>query len=354
MKQQVTTLKIELERLQTALSNERSKGEKLLTSKDERILELEKDRRFLYDSEAELRRLLEESQKRHQNELSNLKGQIQEERRKATESTERLLDCEGERTKLNKDLRTLKNEVEKVKGALRGEVESLCMQNTIKDQQIHSKDQVIIELQKQLLPVQKPSRISEPSIIVDGGANLEAIHKLEVINRRLTRENEVLRESTLNFKVMEEMLHTAQRRLEQYRLLEEKYNQLETKLRTTEQSSNLSTDSMAGREMRELIEKTAALAQLQDRFGELEAKYKSIMMDSEKSQERVASMTEELSTVKAEHSSLQTELLTHKQHESVLRAEIEILKEHLDAAERMEKASQSVILNLQQKLSDEQ
>jgi chromosome segregation ATPase len=325
-RQELSTLRIELERLQTQLLNERTRTEKSLAGKDNRILELEKDRRFLHESEAELRKNCEEARIKLQNELTAVKGQLVEEQKQRNELNAMLLDVEREKKRLMRDLQCMTTERESCKAQFQHEKETLIESIAIKDQQLQSKEQAVSDLQLHLNQVHsKRSSITrnEQRTTLDSEA-LERLHKLEVSTRRLQHENEVFRESTHNFRLLEEKLHTAECRIEQYRKHEDQYNAAHK-----ERPAEMTT----GRELKELIERTAELVKLQERTGELEGQIKTLTMELERLQTTNEQTRKELERYKMELNTTRTSLLTCQQQEAVFRSEIAILKEHIVSLE---------------------
>ncbi|PJF19106.1 hypothetical protein PSACC_01072 [Paramicrosporidium saccamoebae] len=323
-RQELSTLRIELERLQTQLVNERARTEKSLAGKDIRIVELEKDRKFLHESEAELRKNCEETRTNLQNELTAIKGQLLEERKQISELKEVFFDVEREKKKLTRDLQSVTTERDSCRAQFQNEKESLIESIAIKDQQLKSKEQAVLDLQlhrDQLHSKQSLITPNEQRAALDP-ETLGRLHKLEVSNRRLQHENEVLRESTHNFRLLEEKLHTAECRIEQYRKYEDQHNALHK-----ERPAEVTT----GRELKELIERTAELVKLQERTGELEGRLKALTIELEMSRATNEQTREELSRCTAELNTTRASLLTCQQQEAVFRSEIAILKEHIVA-----------------------
>jgi hypothetical protein len=347
--QEIISLRIEVERLTAQLTAITNRCEKQLTAKEARIAELEKDRKFLLDAETQLRTTSENACQVNEQQISKVTSQLNDERKKSAEVNERVIDLESERRKAMRELQTLQKELFTLNK--RCETDSITFQAQIesKDVQLQLKEDMIAKLKEELDQNSKANSsrtlrdFSAPDVEV-----LEKLNKLEVANRKFTFENGILKESARNSGILEERLYSCERRIEQYRAMELQYNELLSKIGNTE----CSAPTLEVRESRGLLEKTAALVSLQEKMGQMEAQFKVLEIELREYRQRDQQQNLELQQIKGE---LETAITTAKhsqQQEIVLKSEIELLRGHLEAAEKVEKASQAIILKLSRKIPD--
>ncbi len=183
---------------------------------------------------------------------------------------------------------------------------------------------------------------------------LERIERLETANRRLLHENTIYRESSRNHLILEERLHTAESTVAQLRQIEQQYHQLQA------QSHGLHTAAAAlpadgpidGATLRELMERTARLASLQESLGEVEASLRGARSEIEILNLQLLQMRQTLTEERQQAGELRQRLAVAQQQEAIWKTEIALLKEQIEAGDRVERTNQLIISNLNRKLLD--
>lgn len=356
-------LRLEVERLRASQQGERLRVEREISQREARIAELEKDRRFLHREEAALREKLEAQQKEAGLRSTGLQQETAQLRAQLAELREAKSEGEAERRRLawqNEQLR------EQLAAASRGharDAEASGARLARLEEQLAEKQQNITSLQEALLVANtsavgsKFARGDEAALralVPQEATLLERIERLETANRRLLHENTIYRESSRNHLILEERLHTAESTVAQLRQIEQQYHQLQA------QSHSLHTAAAAlpadgpidGGTLRELMERTARLASLQESLGEVEASLRGARSEIEILNLQLLQMRQTLTEERQQAGELRQRLAVAQQQEAIWKTEIALLKEQIEAGDRVERTNQLIISNLNRKLLD--
>ena len=288
-------------------------------------------------------------------EIATLRKELDYTKGAREDAVDQVGKMEKERRKLDLTITTLEGQIKSMDRMLAKKTDSLESELRAKDTLLESKDQLISQLQEELsieLSKKDKEYHSSASQAFVNGDLLERLHRLETENRRLQYENRTLYESTRTTKLLQERLHTAEQRLALYRDLEERYNELQAQLLVKESEGRGLESNSASLDIRSLLERTSEYAKLQEAFGLLEAKHKEIMIKYEELEEGLAKFATDYAKLDNANKELENKLLLIQGQEAIAKSEIASLREHLDAATKLEKANKELILQLTKKRKD--
>lgn len=167
---------------------------------------------------------------------------------------------------------------------------------------------------------------------------MDRLHKMEVANRRLVQENAILRDSAQACRLLEEKIHTYERRVEGYREVEKRYFELEIELEQVKkelassshrEKNPPSLPPLSHRQVRELMEKTAELIKTQESLGEIESKYSVVRSELEKMHTRVAAAEQGREEMARHLADLRLKLHQSQQLEAIRQTEVVSLRSQL-------------------------
>lgn len=321
--------------------------------------ELEKDRRHLLDNEERMKKELE-SVKQHKDQS-------------ISSSRSRLGEVEGQRRELEERIRTMGDDLRRSQQALRQshdecstlkdrhaqELKNLQDVLGTKERLIRERDQRIASLEAALEQASKATpKPQDPSLEAPRGSLLEELHRLELQNRKLQFDNGLFREAAATRRILEEKLHAAEQRLAHFQHLEAENLQLRNQLQAADSSDRSRSPSAVAetmlqqqdtRSIRELLERTVALAKVEQSVAEMNARISILETELADARRQLETTQSQLTERTAQHDAATTALLQARQQETLLRAELDLVREQLQAAERIERASQSLIQSLAKK-----
>lgn len=182
------------------------------------------------------------------------------------------------------------------------------------------------------------------------GEFLERIHNLEATNRRLQVERKTLLEAAQSARILTERLHTAEVRLEQYQQRLESQTLVSSTPKPAPPIADTSaaeiTNGHSTRQVRQLIERTAELAKVQEALGEAEAERKRLKAEMERLANQVGLLEKALKELQVENVNLRGQHLGCSSQENLLRSELSLLRERLEAAERTELATRNILMKI--------
>lgn len=356
--QECRSLRLEVERLQTSLDSERSRSEQQIISREKRIAELEKDRRFLHKEEQALRERLDKTEREAREKTASLQQEMTQTKGRLGQLLEEKCLWDGEKRRLLGQLEQLCDEVEGQRKRHVHEVEGLKAECEFLKDKVDEKEVVIESLRGASPKVPSPNESAERSkhplvSPLDTTDLLERINRLEVANRRLQMENNIYRESSRNHLILEERLHTAEKSVARLHRVEEQCNLLKMRVKELEAAKPFLVDGpIDGGTIRELMEKTAKYAKLQESFGNMEASLKASQAEVGILNSQVNELKEVTALEKKQVEEIKQKLALAQQQEAIWKAEIGMLKEQIEAVERVERTGQMIIMNLNKKIAD--
>lgn len=356
--QECRSLRLEVERLQASLESERSRSEQQILSREKRIAELEKDRRFLHKEEQALRERLDRVEREAREKTAGLQHEMTQAKGRLGQLLEEKSLWEGEKRRLLGQLEHLCDEVAGQRKGHAHEVEGLKADCKFLKEKVAEKEAVIESLRaassKDPSPNESAERGKDTLVSpLDTTGLLERINRLEVANRRLQMENNIYRESSRNHLILEERLHAAEKSVVRLHQVEEQCNLLQMRVKELETAKPFLVDGPTdGGTIRELMEKTAKYAKLQESFGDMEASLRAAQAKAGTLDSQVNELKEVAALDKKQVEEVKQKLALAQQHEAIWKTEIGMLKEQIEAVERVERTSQMIIMNLNKKIAD--